>query len=183
MKTLPLLTAALMTCGLVTSTSGVDWPAWGGSDPGRNMYSPARGLPDQFDAGKPKPGSDEIDLKTTKNVKWVVKLGSQSYANPVVSGGKVFVGTNNESPRDKKHVGDRSVLYAFDEKSGIFSVLVKLKSGKVNDWENSAFLLARLRANILPVTQPVRSAVSTSMDGRRQRWSLQGRRKHGARYR
>jgi hypothetical protein len=84
MKTFPLITAALMACGFVTSTSGVDWPSWGGGDLGRNMYSPAKGLPTEFDAGKPKSGSDDIDLKTTKNVKWVVKLGSQSYANPTV---------------------------------------------------------------------------------------------------
>ena len=139
MKTLPLLTAALIASGLVTSTSGVDWPAWGGNDLGRNMYTPAKGLPTEFDAGKPKSGSDEIDLKTTKNVKWVVKLGSQSYANPTVFNGKVFVGTNNETPRDPKHVGDRSIMMCFDEKTGAFLwqlVVPKLKSGKVNDWEN-----------------------------------------------
>src|SRR5688572_9767181 len=139
MKTLPLLTSTLVACGLVTSTSGVDWPSWGGGDLGRNMYSPAKGLPTEFDAGKPKSGSDEIDLKTTKNVKWVVKLGSQSYANPTVYKGKVFVGTNNETPRDPKHTGDRSILMCFDEKTGDFLwqlVVPKLKSGKVNDWEN-----------------------------------------------
>ena len=139
MKSFPLLTAALLACGFVTSTSGVDWPAWGGSDLGRNMYSPAKGLPTEFDAGRAKSGSDEIDLKTTKNVKWAVKLGSQSYANPTVYKGKVFVGTNNESPRDPKHVGDRSILMCFDEKTGEFLwqlVVPKLKSGKVNDWEN-----------------------------------------------
>jgi outer membrane protein assembly factor BamB len=139
MKTLPILTAALIASGLVTSTSGVDWPAWGGNDLGRNMYSPAKGLPTEFDAGKPKAGSDEIDLKTTKNVKWAVKLGSQSYANPTVFNGKVFVGTNNETPRDPKHVGDRSIMMCFDEKTGAFLwqlVVPKLKSGKVNDWEN-----------------------------------------------
>ena len=82
---------------------------------------------------------DEIDLKTTKNVKWVTKLGSQSYANPTVFNGKIFVGTNNETPRDPKHVGDRSILMCFDEKTGAFLwqlVVPKLKSGKVNDWEN-----------------------------------------------
>ncbi len=138
MKSLPLFTAALMACGLVTSTNGVDWPGWGGSDLGRNMYSPAKGLPTEFDAGRPKSGSDEIDLKTTKNVKWVVKLGTQSYANPTVFNGKVFVGTNNESPRDPRHIGDRSILMCLDEKTGEFLwqlVVPKLKSGKVNDWE------------------------------------------------
>jgi outer membrane protein assembly factor BamB len=139
MKTLPLFTTTLMACGLVTSTSGVDWPSWGGGDLGRNMYSAAKGLPTVFDAGRPKSGSDEIDLKTTKNVKWVVKLGSQSYANPTIYRGKVFVGTNNETPRDPRQQGDRSILMCFDEKTGEFLwqlVVPKLKSGKVNDWEN-----------------------------------------------
>ena len=137
MKTPIALTAALMACGLAP-TGGADWPAWGGHDLGRNMYAKATGLPDHFDAGKTKSGSDEIDLKTTKNVKWAVKLGSQSYGNPTVYKGKVFVGTNNESPRDPRHVGDRSILMCFDEKTGEFLwqlVVPKLKSGKVNDWE------------------------------------------------
>ena len=42
----------------------------------------------------------EWDVKTKKNVKWVADLGSQSYGNPVVAGGMVFVGTNNELLRD-----------------------------------------------------------------------------------
>jgi outer membrane protein assembly factor BamB len=144
---LPLLTAALVGAGLLTHAQ--DWPQWGGNDPGRNMYSPAKGLPDRFEPGKLKPGTEEIDLATTKNVKWVAKLGSQSYANPVVANGRVFVGTNNESPRDKRHVGDRSILYAFDEKTGAYLwqlVVPKLKSGKVNDWENLGLLAAPLVA-------------------------------------
>ncbi|MBI3417492.1 MAG: PQQ-binding-like beta-propeller repeat protein [Verrucomicrobia bacterium] len=122
-----------------------DWPQWGGNDPGRNMYSRAKGLPDKFDAGKLKAGSEEVDLKTTKNVKFALKLGSQSYGNPVVAGGKIFVGTNNETPRDPKHVGDRSILMCFDEKTGdlLWQLVVpKLKSGKVNDWENLGLLAA-----------------------------------------
>ena len=121
------------------SIGGADWPAWGGHDLGRNMYARATGLPDTFGAGKTQAGSDEIDLKTTKNVKWVVKLGSQSYGNPTIYKGKVFVGTNNESPRDPRHTGDRSILLCFDEKTGDYLwqlVVPKLKAGKVNDWEN-----------------------------------------------
>lgn len=139
------LAAASLAAGLPLSAQ--DWPQWGGNDPGRNMYSPAKGLPDRFEPGKFKSGTEEIDLGTTKNVKWAVKLGSQSYANPVVAGGKVFVGTNNEIPRDKQHVGDRSILYCFDEKSGKFLwqlVVTKLKSGKVNDWESLGLLASPL---------------------------------------
>ena len=120
-----------------------DWPRWGGNDPGRNMYSPAKGLPDRFDPGKPKSGTEDIDMQATKNVKWVAKLGSQAYGNVVVAGGKVFIGTNNENPRDPQHEGDRSILLCLDEKTGEFLwqlVVPKLASGKVNDWEGLGLL-------------------------------------------
>ena len=57
--------------------------------------------------------------------------------------GKVFIGTNNEPPRDPKHQGDRSILLCFDEKTGAFLwqlVVPKLASGKVNDWESLGLL-------------------------------------------
>jgi outer membrane protein assembly factor BamB len=126
-----------MACALAT-----DWPQWGGK-PLRNMYSPEKGLPASFSPGQFKAGTEEIDLKTTKNVKWATKLGSQSYGNVTVAGGKIFVGTNNENPRDPQHKGDRSILMCFDEKTGAFLwqlVVPKLKAGKVNDWENLGLL-------------------------------------------
>ncbi|MEW6305680.1 MAG: PQQ-binding-like beta-propeller repeat protein [Verrucomicrobiota bacterium] len=145
MKTPSLVATALVATAVATSAQ--DWPQWGGNDPGRNMYSPAKGLPDRFDPGKFKKGTDEVDMSTTKNVKWVAKLGSQAYGNVTVAGGKVFVGTNNdysqEGGRDPQHKGDRSVLVCFDEKTGAFLwqlVVPKLKSGKVNDWENLGIL-------------------------------------------
>lgn len=137
MNKVSILTAALLACGLVTEAQ--DWPQWGGNDPGRNMYSPAKNMPSMFNPGKLKQGSEDIDLATTKNVRWVAKLGSQSYGNPVVANGKIYVGTNNEVPRNKKHVGDRSILLCLDEKTGelLWQLVVpKLASGKVNDWEN-----------------------------------------------
>ncbi|HUD46259.1 MAG TPA: PQQ-binding-like beta-propeller repeat protein [Candidatus Baltobacteraceae bacterium] len=146
MKNISTLTAALALCGL-TSYAG-DWPRWGGPDPGRDMYSPETGLPDHFTTTTNgqidfKPGTDEADLHNVPNAKWVVKVGSQSYGNVVVAGGKVFIGTNNENPRDPQHQGDRSILMCFDEKTGAFLwqlVVPKLASGKVNDWENLGLL-------------------------------------------
>ena len=123
-----------------------DWPEWGGT-PARNMYSTARNLPDRFEPGEFKPGTDDIDITTTRNVKWIAKLGSQAYGNVTVSGGKVFVGTNNDysanGGRDPQHQGDFSILLCFDEKTGDFLwqlVVPKLASGKVNDWENLGIL-------------------------------------------
>lgn len=116
---------------------GGDWPQWGGT-PNRNMYSPARGLPSEFNPGKMKPGTEDYDLRAAKNTKWVAKLGTQSYGNTTVANGRVYVGTNNEMPRDNRHQGDRSILMCFDERTGelIWQLVVpKLASGRVNDWE------------------------------------------------
>src|SRR5580765_2407789 len=138
-----LLLISIVLSSSISAAVASDWPGWGGSDPGRNMYSPMKGLPDRFEPGKPKSGTEDIDLKTTKNVKWVAKLGSQAYGNVVVAGGKVFIGTNNENPRDPQHQGDRSILLCFDEKTGEFLwqlVVPKLASGKVNDWEGLGLL-------------------------------------------
>ena len=82
-------------------------------------------------------------FKVDDVVKWRAQLGSRSYAGPIVAGGKIFVGTNNENPRDPQHQGDRSILMCFDEKTGAFLwqlVVPKLASGKVNDWENLGLL-------------------------------------------
>jgi outer membrane protein assembly factor BamB len=101
-----------------------DWPMWGGT-PDRNMVSNMKGLPITW------------DVKTKKNIKWVAQLGSQSYGNAVVSGGMVFVGTNNEGARDPKQPGDRGVLMAFRESDGEFMWQMthdKLVAGRVNDW-------------------------------------------------
>src|SRR5918999_6507161 len=101
-----------------------EWPMWGGA-PDRNMVSKAKGMPTSW------------DVKTKKNIKWVAKLGSQTYGNITVSGGVVLVGTNNEGVRDPKITGDKGVLMAFDEKTGAFlwqAVHDKLAAGRVNDW-------------------------------------------------
>jgi outer membrane protein assembly factor BamB len=134
---------------LAISFSGLaqDWPQWGGTS-ARNMYAEAKGLPGQFTketAGsiKFKPGTEEVDRSNIQHLKWVAKIGSQSYGNVTVAKGKVFIGTNNESPRDSRQTGDRSILMCFDEKTGELDwqlVVPKLASGKVNDWESLGLL-------------------------------------------
>jgi hypothetical protein len=124
------------------------------------MVSSEKGLPMEIDPGKkygpkaaPKiagrlrpnaeeanagPGAEDIDMSTTKNCLWVAKLGSQTYGTPMIASGQVYVGTNNESPRNNKHIGDRGIVMVFDEYTGQFKwqmVSPKMGSGKVNDWE------------------------------------------------
>ncbi|MBZ0255429.1 PQQ-binding-like beta-propeller repeat protein, partial [bacterium] len=129
----------LLTLAFISSTaaSAADWPMWGRT-PNRNMMSPEKGIPADFTPGHLKDGTEEVDLSTTKKVKWVTKLGSQAYGNTTVAAGKIFIGTNNESPRNEKHIGDRGNVYCLDEKTGEFLwqlVVPKLGAGKVSDWE------------------------------------------------
>ena len=117
--------------------TAADWPQWGRT-PSRNMVSPETGLPSTFNPGKIDRDTEVVDIASTKNIKWVAKLGSQSYGNPTIADGKVFIGTNNESPRNRLHKGDRGIVMCMDEKTGRFLwqlVVPKLGAGKVSDWE------------------------------------------------
>ena len=51
---------------------------WGGSTD-RNMVSDEKNIPHEW------------DLKSGKNVKWTSPLGSQTYGNPVIADGKLYV--------------------------------------------------------------------------------------------
>ena len=91
----------------------------------RNMVSTEKNVPGKWDP------------ETGENIKWKVALGSQTYAGPVIHGGKIFMGTNNQAPRNPKLVGDRGVIMAFNESDGKFlwqSTHTKLPAGRVNDW-------------------------------------------------
>ena len=125
----------------VAAVAGValadDWPQWGGTH-SKNMASNEKNLPAEFEAGKRKKGTEDIDMSTTKNCKFVVKLGSQTYGTPTIANGTILIGTNNETPRDERHIGDRGIVMAVDEKTGAFKwqlVVPKLGAGKVSDWE------------------------------------------------
>jgi outer membrane protein assembly factor BamB len=108
-----------------------DWTMFGGT-PSRNFVNPhAKGIPAEWDAGK------------GTNVLWTVDLGSKAYGGPIVASGRVFIGTNNQKPRDPKDVDakgepiDKGVLMCFDEKTGAFQwqqTFPKLAAGRVVDW-------------------------------------------------
>lgn len=128
MTSRPSRPALLLAAGLwpfAAAAGAQDWPMWGGT-PDRNMVS-------ETPASLPA----EWDVNSGLNVRWVAALGSQTYGNPVVAGGRVFVGTNNEALYDKEIVGDKGILVAFDAATGEFlwqMVSDKLASGRVNDW-------------------------------------------------
>ena len=118
-----LLAVTAATTGLLAKDP--DPPAMFGGTPSRNMVSAEKGLPTKWDPA------------TGLNIKWRQELGSQSYGGPVVYGGKVFVGTNNELGRDPRLKGDRGNLMVFRASDGEFlwqSAHQKLPQGRVNDW-------------------------------------------------
>src|ERR1035438_643546 len=119
-----LLCLVVSGCLLLASDPTADWPMWGGT-PDRNMVSAMKGIPTSW------------DIQSKKNVKWVAKLGSQNYGNPVVAGGQVYVGTNNELALSPQEGGDRGVLMCFRESDGKFlwqHTNVKLAAGRALDW-------------------------------------------------
>ena len=112
---------------VISAVYADDQPQWG-QRYSRNMVSKETNLPDSFDPA------------TGKNIKWIADLGTETYSTPVVSGGRVLIGTNNNIPRDPRHKGDRGVLLCLDEKDGSLCwqlVVPKLKPDLYRDWPRS----------------------------------------------
>ncbi|HJQ82031.1 MAG TPA: PQQ-binding-like beta-propeller repeat protein [Lacipirellulaceae bacterium] len=125
-----------------SATPNADWNQWGGS-PQRNNTPVGHNVPTEWEIGEFDYRTGEWDSSTAKNIKWVARLGSQTYGNPVVAGGKIFVGTNNGGGWLKRYPGsgqeavDLGCLLAFDISDGKFlwqHSSEKLPTGRVHDW-------------------------------------------------
>ncbi|MDZ4849794.1 MAG: PQQ-binding-like beta-propeller repeat protein [Pirellulaceae bacterium] len=111
-----------------------DWPQWGGT-PDRNNTPVDAKIPASW------------DVKQGTNILWSAALGSESYGNPVVANGKVYVGTNNGKGYLTRYPSniDLGVLVCFDEKDGKFlwqHSSEKLATGRVNDWPDQGICCA-----------------------------------------
>lgn len=125
MKKLQIIGAVGLAVGAVAWAAGEDTPAMYGNTPSRNMVSAETGLPSEW------------DVDSGKNIKWKAKLGSQTYAGPVVADGRVYVGTNNEGNLREGVVGDKGIVLAFKTEDGELlwqATHDKLPAGRVNDW-------------------------------------------------
>jgi outer membrane protein assembly factor BamB len=94
--------AAVLATGMLRAE---DWPMLG-RDKTRNAVSPEKGAPVEWDA------------KTGRNIKWRAPLGYLAWADPVVAGGVVWVGTNRHSPPAPGAGEDTPVLKCFRETDG-----------------------------------------------------------------
>lgn len=122
-----VLAGLLVPISIATPAVANDQPQWGERF-SRNLASTETNLP------------ESVDPETGRNVRWRADLGTDSYATPVVAGGRVYIGTNNGRPRNPARPGDRGVLMCFDERDGAF--LWQLATPKLGgdiylDWPNS----------------------------------------------
>lgn len=104
----------------------LDWPQWGGWT-GKNNTPFGENIPSEW------------NIESGKNIKWKASLGSQTYGNPVIANGKVYVGTNNGAGYIKRYPSevDLGCLICFDEATGKFlwqHSSEKLPTGRVHDW-------------------------------------------------
>ncbi|WP_146600940.1 PQQ-binding-like beta-propeller repeat protein [Novipirellula aureliae] len=118
--------------------SGDSWPQWGGTRLGNNAPN-VTGLPATWIIGDFDRQTDAWDKDSSENIRWVTSLGSQTYGNPVIADGKVFVGTNNGSGYLKRYPSevDLGCLIALDDSNGDFlwqHSSEKLITGRVHDW-------------------------------------------------
>ncbi len=115
-----------------------DWPQWGGWA-GRNNVALGDEGPEDWAPGDFDRRTGAWHPATARNVRWVAPLGSQSHGSPIVSGGKVFIGTNNTRaylPRAGEEI-DLGCLLAFRAKDSGFlwqHSSEKLPTGRVHDW-------------------------------------------------
>ena len=123
-----------------------EWSMYGGT-PARNMANFRDKLPKLPPAGADWEDQDAVERWEKEWLLWKAELGSRAYGSPVVAGGKVFVGTNNERPRNPRDTKkgadgeveklDKGILMCFDEKTGKFlwqHVNDKLPNLNVTDW-------------------------------------------------
>ncbi len=102
-------TAVLLAAG-VAAANGQDWPEWCGQ-PSRNMAASSDlELPDWADCGADN-DAGRVDLPSTKNIKWAAELGHRTTGSPVVSRGRVFIGTTWDD-------GKEACFLCLDEETG-----------------------------------------------------------------
>jgi outer membrane protein assembly factor BamB len=114
--------AALLGWCMGASSGGTaaaaDWTQWGGT-PARNMAALETGIPETFFPGKKKRDRLGFDPATARNVRFIARLGSENYSAPVVAGGRIFIGTNDEDLDDPRfRPTEGGVFLCLDEKTG-----------------------------------------------------------------
>ena len=95
---------SLLLSATSCSVHAADWPSWCGQSSHNMASETEKGLPESYALG-----GMNFDSAATKNIKWFVKLGDFTGGSPVVSHGRVFIGTKE---------GREDFLLCLDEQTG-----------------------------------------------------------------
>lgn len=120
-----------------------DWPMFG-RDRTRNSVSSEANPPQHWQV-EVVDRSGKI-TQSSENIRWQAPLGSTTFGDPVVSGGLIWIGTNNNGIA-QPDAPDASVLACFRESDGKLLyryVSPRLPQGRVHDWPYSAMACSPL---------------------------------------
>ena len=128
----------LLPVSVAEIKSGGDWAQWGGNSY-RNNTPVGVDICREWDCGRFDRRTGEWISDNAENIKWVARVGSQTYGNPVVADGQIYVGTNNGAGYIKRYPAkvDLGCLVCFRESDGEFlwqHSSEKLPTGRVHDW-------------------------------------------------
>jgi len=117
----------------------------------RNNVPVGKNIPLEWNVGGLDRKTGKWDRGNAVNIRWIAALGSNSYGNPVVASGKVFVGTNNGAGYLKRYPNlvDLGCLLCFDEKTGEILVIVAEPD---EDLDTSEFVTDNEGLLLIPVS-------------------------------
>ena len=119
-------------------TNSINTAQLGGSSR-RNNVSHAKNIPTQWEVGSFDRKTGAWKSESAKNIKWVARLGTQTYGTPIVCGASVFCSTNNGAGYLHRFPAkvDLGCLLCFSKKDGSFCWQYscrKLAAGRSVDW-------------------------------------------------
>jgi len=91
---------------VLPTSQAADWPMLG-RDATRNPVSLEQNPPVEW------------DVESGKNVRWKARVGSIAFADPVVAGGLVWIGSNNWRPQTTAETREAATLLGFREHDGL----------------------------------------------------------------
>lgn len=110
-----------MICFVICFSGAVarseEWPMFG-RDATHNAVSPEKDPPRYWDVGRTDRRTGRL-IDAGENIRWRAALGSNTFGDPVVSSGLVWVGTNNSRlSSGEEDWEDASLLMCFRERDG-----------------------------------------------------------------
>ncbi len=146
MRNLALTTGFIVL--LETLAIAADSSQWGGS-PARNNAPETGKLATHWKIGGFDRSTGDWLPDEAENIRWVARLGSQTYGTPVVAGRRIYVATNNGAGYVARYPAevDLGCLLCFRQADGRFGWQLsreKLAAGRAVDWPDQGICCSPL---------------------------------------